>query len=129
MHLYCCGPRALMQTVRDMTGHWSTAAVHFESFVDASATHRSDDRAFLVHLARSGTTVEIPKDKSILETLRAQGRRLLSSCESGSCGTCKTGLIAGDVEHRDLVLSEAEKPKNIMICVSRARSGGLTLDL
>ncbi len=43
-HLYCCGPRGLMQAVRDMTGHWSSAAIHFEAFSDADA-RRPDDTA------------------------------------------------------------------------------------
>jgi phthalate 4,5-dioxygenase reductase component len=128
-HLYCCGPRGMMQAVRDMTGHWSASAVHFESFADAAATRRPDDAAFSVRLARSGGVVEIPPDRSILETLRAHGHALASSCESGSCGTCRTRLIGGEADHRDLVLSDGERPGHIMICVSRARSPELVLDL
>ncbi len=127
-HLYCCGPRGLMQSVRDMTGHWSSEALHFESFVEASATHLIEDSAFVVHLARSGGSIEVPKDKSILETLREQGVKTLSSCESGSCGTCRTLLLAGDADHRDLVLTDEERANHIMICVSRARTGDLTID-
>jgi phthalate 4,5-dioxygenase reductase subunit len=118
-----------MQSVRDMTGHWSSAAVHFESFSEGTDTHRKDDKCFLVRLQRSGETVEIPADKSILETLRSFGHVLASSCESGTCGTCKTRLVSGDADHRDLVLSEDQKANTIMICVSRARSGELVLDL
>ncbi len=120
-HLYCCGPHPLMEAVRDMTGHWSTAAVHFESFADASSLKKADDRAFRVRLARSNEVVEVPVGVSILEALRAKGHPVASSCESGSCGTCRTGLLQGRVDHRDLVLSEAERPDNIMICVSRAQ--------
>jgi phthalate 4,5-dioxygenase reductase subunit len=128
-HLYCCGPRALMQSVRDMTGHWSSSRVHFESFAEAAATRTPDDKAFRVHLARSGRSVEVPADRSILETLRDAGLDVASSCESGTCGTCRTGLIAGDADHRDLVLGDDERERSIMICVSRARSGDLELDL
>jgi len=28
-HVYCCGRRGLMDTVRDMTGHWPTSAIQF----------------------------------------------------------------------------------------------------
>ena len=128
-HLYCCGPRGLMQAVRDMTGHWSSAAIHFESFTDAAHMERSNDRPFLVRLARSGEKVEIPIGKSILEMLRSRGHSLASSCESGTCGTCKTKYLAGDPDHRDLVLHETEKSDFVMICVSRANSDSLTLDL
>jgi phthalate 4,5-dioxygenase reductase component len=126
-HVYCCGPRGLMDSVRDMTGHWNTSAVHFEAFSDAEA-HKADDRPFRVRLARSGAVVDVPADKTILETIRAAGYDAPSSCESGTCGTCKTALLAGEADHRDLVLAEAERHSNIMICVSRAKSDEITID-
>lgn len=127
-HVYCCGPRGLMESVRDMTGHWSKAAVHFEDFGTARSAG-VEDTAFTVRLARSGVLLEIPAGKTIMEVLRASGREVASSCESGSCGTCRTRLLTGEADHRDWVLSEAERASEIMICVSRARSGELTLDL
>lgn len=127
-HVYCCGPRPLMDGVRDMSGHWPGGSVHFESFGVDAATRRAD-RPFVVRLARSGTTITVPADRSILEALRAAGHAVRSSCEAGSCGTCRTGLVAGDVEHRDFVLSEAERATHVMVCVSRARGGELVLDL
>ncbi len=129
-HLYCCGPRPMMQAVRDMTGHWPHTAVHFEDFGTSPATPgASEDRPFTVRLAHSGRTVEVPAGVSILEALRAEGLCLPSSCESGSCGACLTGLADGEADHRDLVLSPDERSSHIIICVSRARSGTLTLDL
>jgi len=128
-HIYCCGPRALMDAVRDMTGHWPSNAVHFESFAGAESTHRPDDRPFTVRLARSGEVIEIPAEASILETLRAKGHRVSSSCESGTCGSCRVTLLEGEADHRDLALAEHERAGHIMICVSRARSAELVLDL
>jgi phthalate 4,5-dioxygenase reductase subunit len=125
--LYCCGPRGLMQAVRDMTGHWSPSAVHFEAFTEA-AERRPDDKPFTVRLARTGGTVEVPVGVTILEALRAKGLAVPSSCESGTCGTCRTRLVAGEADHRDLVLSEHEHATNIMVCVSRARSAELVID-
>ena len=127
-HVYCCGPRPLMDAVRDMTGHWSSKAVHFEAFTDAAVKH-ADDKAFTVRLARSGQSVEVPADVTLLEALRAAGCDLPSSCESGTCGTCKTALLEGEADHRDLALTEAERTRFIMPCVSRARSAELVLDL
>ena len=89
----------------------------------------ADDKAFFVTLARSGRRVEVPANVSILEALRAAGLTLPSSCESGTCGTCKTKLVSGEVDHRDLALADHEKATNIMICVSRAARGDLVLDL
>ena len=127
-HLYCCGPKGLMEAVRDMTGHWPDSAVHFEDFAGVSAT-RADDRPLFLRLAKSGDTIEVPAGTTILEALRRHGRVLPSSCESGTCGTCRTRYLAGEPDHRDLVLSDREKTSEIMICVSRAVSPELTLDL
>ena len=127
-HLYCCGPRGLMEAVRDMTGHWPTSAVHFEDF-GARQAPLPTDTAFTVRLARTGTTHIIPPGASILETLRDAGLSVTASCESGSCGTCEVGLLQGVADHRDIVLTEHEKPHKIMVCVSRALTPELVLDL
>jgi phthalate 4,5-dioxygenase reductase subunit len=126
-HVYCCGPRPMMQQVRDMTGHWSSSAVHFEAFTEP-ARNAPDDRPFQVRLAKSGDVVEVPVGITILEALRAHGVDVTSSCESGTCGTCRTRLLAGEADHRDLVLSEHEHADNIMVCVSRARSDEIVID-
>jgi len=126
-HLYCCGPRPLMEAVRKMTDHWSPTAVHFEAFSEAE-THKADDRPFRVRLARTGKVVEVPVTKTILEVLRDNGLDVPSSCETGTCGTCRTKMLAGSADHRDLVLAEHERADTIMICVSRAKSDEITLD-
>ena len=127
-HVYCCGPRGLMDAVADMSGHWPSGSIHFESFgVDASIY--SANTAFTVHLKKSGANVPVTADQSILEALRACGHRVPSSCESGTCGSCRTLLLAGEAEHRDMVLSDEEKATQIMVCVSRAKSAELVLDL
>jgi len=126
-HLYCCGPRPLMEAVRAMTDHWSSAAVHFEAFSEADI-HKATDRPFKIKLARSGDVVEVPTDKTILEVLRERGLDVPSSCETGTCGTCRTKLLAGQADHRDLALTPHERADNIMICVSRARGDEITID-
>jgi len=127
-HVYCCGPRGLMDAVADMSGHWPSGSIHFESFgVDAS-THAANN-AFTVRLQKSGATLTVSAEQSILQTLRAAGHSVPSSCESGTCGSCRTGLLAGEPEHRDMVLSDSEKSSHIMVCVSRAKGAELVLDL
>ncbi len=127
-HVYCCGPRGLMMAVRDMTGHWSSAAVHFEAFQEPEK-NAVDNKPFKVSIASTGETIEVPADTSILDALRAAGHKVPSSCESGTCGSCKTKLVSGDVDHRDLVLTEQEKSGRIMVCVSRALTGDLAIDI
>jgi phthalate 4,5-dioxygenase reductase subunit len=110
-----------------MTGHWSASSVHFEAFTEPER-RKPDDRPFTVRLAHSGTRVAVPVGTTILEAIRAAGHAAPSSCESGTCGTCKTTLLAGEADHRDLVLGEHERRDRIMICVSRARSDELVID-
>ena len=127
--LYCCGPRGLMAAVRDMSGHWSSAKVHFEDFTPPGAMTKPEDVPFTIRLARSGAVLDVPVGQTILEVLRANGHDVPSSCESGTCGSCRTKLIAGEVDHRDLALADYEKADNIMVCVSRAMGGEIILDL
>ena len=128
VHVYCCGPRGLMDAVQDMTGHWPPGSVHFESFgVDGRAF--AENRPFSVRLARSGTQVEVGASQTLLEALRASGCQVTSSCESGTCGSCRTRLLSGVAEHRDMVLQDDEKQDQIMVCVSRSAGTELVLDL
>jgi phthalate 4,5-dioxygenase reductase subunit len=127
-HVYCCGPQRLMDEVQDMTGHWPTSAVHFESF-GAGQSAQTDDRAFTVGLARTGKTVQVGAGQSLLDALRGERVLVPSSCESGTCGSCKVGLLEGEADHRDFVLMDDEKSQHIMVCVSRACSAHLVLDL
>lgn len=125
--VYCCGPTSLMEEVRAVTGHWPQSAIYFEDFATDVEAVRPDDRAFIVRHAETGEVVEIPEDQTILDTLRATGHHVPSSCESGTCGTCKTVLVSGEADHRDMVLTDQERKGHIMICVSRALSGELVL--
>lgn len=126
--VYCYGSRELMDAVADMTGHWPSSAIHFENS-GADASTYAANTAFTVRLNKSGLTVPVSADQTILQALRASGQQVSSSCESGNCGSCRTGLLAGAAEHRDSVLSEDEQASNIMVCVSRAISNELVLDL
>jgi phthalate 4,5-dioxygenase reductase subunit len=99
-----------------------------ESFLDAGASARPEDRTFTAVLAKSGDRVEVPAGISILEAIRARGHQAPSSCESGTCGTCRTQLIAGRADHRDLVLMDHERDTQIMICVSRALTDEIVID-
>lgn len=127
-HIYCCGPRGLMEAVRDMAGHWNTANIHFESFVQGGAP-KKDDKPFTVKLATSGQEFEVPVGKTILEVLRAGGCNVRASCESGTCGTCRTRLVEGVADHRDMVLMPEEMDHQIMVCVSRAKTAQIVIDL
>jgi len=127
-HVYCCGPAPLMEEIKSVSGHWTEGRVHFEDFKGVDVV-RADDTAFQVTLEATGQTIAVPADRSILEALRDAGIQTTSSCESGTCGTCRCRLIAGQADHRDMVLMDEEKASQIMICVSRAKTGDLTIAL
>ena len=127
-HLYCCGPAPLLEAVRDMTGHWPASAVHFEDFAVRKPPREVDDQPFVVRVGVEGPPVQVAADATILQALRAHGYRVPSSCESGTCGTCRMQLVSGAADHRDLVLTDEERAYAIMVCVSRARSAELVLE-
>ena len=126
-HVYCCGPTPLMEEIRGVTGQWPPSAIHFEDFGANKEQSRNDDKPFVVENSRTGKSYEIAPDQTIIEALRAAGEKPPTSCESGTCGTCKTSLIDGEADHRDLVLMGEEKSDYIMICVSRALDDKLVL--
>ena len=117
-----------MEEVKGVTGHWPDGRVHFEEFMPVEII-RADDKAFEVVLAKSGASITVPADHTILEALRANGYEFSSSCETGTCGTCKCRYIEGEVDHRDLALMPEEKSSTIMLCVSRAKGDQLVLDI
>jgi len=129
-HFYSCGPAPMLAAYREATSHLPAAQVHDEAFSIAppAAGEGSD---FRVRLAQSGQEIEVPADRSILDTLRDQGFMPMSSCEAGVCGMCETRVLEGEVDHRDHVLSPDEQASHsrMMICCSRARSALLVLDL
>lgn len=104
--------------------------VHFEWFT-AAAVDATTDKPFTVVLRNSGTRYEVPPGRSILDVLEDHGAGVPYSCREGLCATCRTTVLAGEVDHRDSVLSAGEKAgnKEMMICVSRAKSEVLELEL
>ncbi|SLN70980.1 PDR/VanB family oxidoreductase [Oceanibacterium hippocampi] len=131
--VYCCGPQPLMQAVEAATVDRPEGSVRFEYFTAPASDPAASGEAtgFSVHLQKSGRTLTVPADKSILEVLEENGFSIPFSCREGLCRTCETKVCAGDIEHRDYVLSDEEQQAGdtMMLCVSRAKSDSLVLDL
>ncbi|WP_167525403.1 PDR/VanB family oxidoreductase [Roseomonas genomospecies 6] len=129
--IYCCGPQRLMDAVA--AAALPTQDVRFEWFAPRSngVSEAAPDGGFEVVCARSGVTVTVKAGVSVLEALDAAGVPIASSCEQGICGTCETAVLEGEPDHRDSVLSDAERAagRTMMVCVSRARSARLVLDV
>jgi ferredoxin-NADP reductase len=128
--VYTCGPEGLLSAVEQRCSSWPSGSLHLERF-SAKPTEGAVDTAFDVILARTGITITVPADRSIFDAVQDHGISVLGSCHEGICGTCETVIIEGEGDHRDSVLNDEEKASNetMMICVSRCRSGSITLDL
>ncbi|MEY4267369.1 MAG: hypothetical protein RIS90_1904 [Pseudomonadota bacterium] len=128
-HVYCCGPAGLMAAVKAACAHWPPGQIHFEHFNAPAVAAPADQGGFEVEIASTGAVFPVPPDRSILSVLLSEGVQVESSCEGGVCGTCATRYVSGEPDHRDFVLSDLEQREQIMICVSRAKSARIVLDL
>lgn len=128
MHAYCCGPSRMLKAFRATTARWPDEAVHTETFLGLAPERAASGEAFTVRLARSGTVLDIPANRTLLDVLREAGIAPEASCEGGACGTCTVPVLAGHVVHRDLCLSSAKRARMMTACVSRGE-GELVLDL
>nr|WP_185731749.1 PDR/VanB family oxidoreductase [Burkholderia contaminans] len=133
-NVYLCGPNAMLAEAMTLSERYSLSdRLHCERFgasrtvSDVSAPNGDFD----VWAARSGRRVEVPADCSIAAALTRAGIDVPLSCEQGVCGMCMTRVLDGIPDHRDAVLSDAERAANdvILPCVSRAKSASITLDL
>ncbi|GLW51052.1 iron-sulfur protein [Streptomyces sp. NBRC 14336] len=120
--VYCCGPEGLMAAVEERVPD-----VRLERFAPAASLRGNG--AFELELRRSGKVLTVPADSTVLAAVRAELPDTLYSCEQGFCGTCQQRVLEGEVEHRDELLTDAERDDSMLICVSRARGGRLVLDM
>ncbi|MFP3461048.1 PDR/VanB family oxidoreductase [Arthrobacter globiformis] len=116
--LFCCGPTALMDQVRALTMHWRPSRLHFENFTGV-APIGDFSGPFTARWAPTGDTFQVPEDATLLNAMLAAGIEWPSSCNAGTCGTCKLTLIHGDADHRDAILTEEEQGNWFTPCVSR----------
>jgi len=125
--VYCCGPDQLLTAVRERVANRPHLTLHTELFAGGGPTGGA---AFHVELRRTGRIIEVPGDRSVLQAVREVLPAVAAGCEQGICGACRTTVLAGEPDHRDEFLSSAERAAGAMlICVSRAFSERLTLDL
>lgn len=131
--IYCCGPEGLLRAVEQACHAWPVGALHIERFAAKPAVEPSPKAldSFEVVCQRSGATFTISADETIYDVLEEADIDVLGSCMEGICGTCETEVIEGEPDHRDSILSDADRASGntMMICVSRSRSKRLVLDL
>lgn len=125
--VYCCGPDRMLHAVRERVATRLDLCLHSEPFTGTAA---GGGAALCVELRRTGRIITVPADRTVLQAIRDVVPAVPAGCEQGVCGACRTTVLAGEPDHRDELLSSAERATGAMlICVSRARGEQLTLDL
>ncbi|MEU6986359.1 PDR/VanB family oxidoreductase [Streptomyces sp. NPDC046324] len=122
--VYCCGPEGLMDAVTAAMP--AGRAPHLERFSPAATTGGD---SFEVELRRTGRTVTVAADQSVLAAVRSELPGVAYSCEQGFCGTCQQRFLEGEIDHRDELLTDAERGGSMLLCVSRSAGERLVLDL
>jgi ferredoxin-NADP reductase len=131
VRLYCCGPAPLLAAMETVAADWPPHALRTERFVADERGAPVRSTPFEVELARTGVTVKVTTDVTVLDAVADAGVDVLSSCRQGICGTCETTVLAGEPDHRDTLLDDDERAAGdcMYICVSRSCSDRLVLDL
>jgi ferredoxin-NADP reductase len=129
--VYCCGPNSLIDDVAEKC---TAAGIRYETEHFSTATPQSadgQDEVVELELRKSGIAITVGTGTTLLQAIRDSGVEIGSDCEEGYCGTCETPVLDGTPDHRDVVLSKAERGagRTIMPCVSRALGRRLALDL
>jgi cytochrome P450/ferredoxin-NADP reductase len=130
--VYACGPVRMLEALEEACGGWPEDSLRIEHFVSTIGTlDPSHEHGFDVELKDSGITLNVPPDLTVLQVLRAANIDIQSDCEEGLCGSCEVRVLAGQVDHRDVVLtrSERETHARMMTCCSRATGTKLVLEL
>ncbi len=126
--VYACGPAPMLTAIRRELAGRTNVELHFERF---GAPPVLDGEEFEVAVASTGATVRVGAAETLLSALRDAGVSASYSCQQGFCGTCRTRVLSGRVDHRDTLLTDPERADGMMlVCLSRAARGEhLTLDL
>jgi ferredoxin-NADP reductase len=129
--LYVCGPHRLIDACRRSWAADGRALVNLRLETFADSGEYAPER-FVVHVSDHGVDVEVPERRTMLAALVEAGVPVMYDCLRGECGICTVQVLAaeGEIDHRDVFLSDAERAqgRRICTCVSRAVGGSLTVD-
>ncbi len=126
--VYACGPAEMLTVIRKRLLGRNDVELHFERFAAAPVI---DGEPFTAVVRSGQSEVQVSAEETLLAALQRAGISPAYSCQQGFCGTCRTRVLDGVVQHRDTLLTAPERDSGMMlICVSRAAAGErLTLDL
>jgi ferredoxin-NADP reductase len=128
---YCCGPGGMLDAFEDACIALGRKAYFVERFSAGEVGETARVDAYVVELARSRRNFTVQAGKSLLDVLLEAGIDINYSCREGACGSCETAVISGKIDHRDCLLSPAERDagNTMLVCVSGCKAGPLVLDL
>jgi ferredoxin len=130
--VYACGPARMLDALQEASAAWPDDALRVEHFAaSAGKLDPANEQAFEVELKDSGLVLNVAPDQTVLDALRRANIDVQSDCEEGLCGSCEVRVLAGDIDHRDVVLTRAEREtqSRMMTCCSRAKGKRLVLEL
>ncbi|XVV15097.1 PDR/VanB family oxidoreductase [Actinoplanes sp. CA-131856] len=129
--VYSCGPAPLLAALERACAGLPPHTLRTERFVAAALSGPARSTPFEIELARSKVVLTVTAESSVLDAINAAGADVLSSCRQGVCGTCEITILAGEPDHRDSVLDDAERAAGtcMFACVSRSLSDRLVVDL
>ncbi len=125
--VFACGPAGFVESARALvaTQARSFMAEAFSPPVPVAADERGTVK---ITLAKSGKVLEIPRDRSLLTALEAQGLAPASGCRMGICNTCACPKPSGATRNLLTGDTEAEPVSALRLCVNSATSD-LVLEL
>lgn len=130
-YFYCCGPNTMIdsfQSVCQQLGYTKSYVEHFSGTEEGEVVSQHD---YVVELAHSGLTLDVPAGSNLLDVIENAGVLVNTACREGVCGACETDVLEGIPDHHDNVLSPSQKSSNkmMMVCVSGCKGKKLVLDL
>ncbi|MEV4418699.1 PDR/VanB family oxidoreductase [Patulibacter sp. NPDC049589] len=129
--IYACGPEPLLEAIERHCATGNRGTLNVERFHPRPGALAGERRSFEIVVESSGATVRVGPDEAVVDALERIGIDVPTSCREGTCGTCETGVLFGDIDHRDsyLTADEQDAGETMMVCCSRAHSDRLVLDL
>ncbi|MYM57070.1 PDR/VanB family oxidoreductase [Thalassovita mangrovi] len=126
--VHVCGPGAMIAEAEAEFGARGIAVA--SEYFDAPEPEVAPSGGFEIEVSGREGTIFVAEGQTALDALRAAGIAVESSCEAGVCGTCRTRVLSGQLDHHDYILSTEERAGgNVFLpCVSRG-CGRIVIDL
>ena len=124
--IYACGPKGLLSALETLTKELPEGTFHFEHVsTTATGIDPETEQAFEAELTDSGLVVKVAADTTLLDAIMAAGIDVACDCREGLCGSCEVAVVEGEIDHRDMVLTRAERAESnrMMTCCSRSKNG------